>query len=260
VKRALGGRLKYVSYAGAAMPPRLMRLFELAGVPLLGSYGSTECGGVTLSGLGENRPGNLGKPFPNVEVRIAEDNEILVRGPTVTPGYFKNPQATLQALDAEGWFHTGDLGVLERDGSLRMIGRKNDLFYCIDGSNIFPGQIELVLENDPFIRQAVLLGDCRPFIAALLVPDSANIRAGTAFSDGELGAADIERVLWPRVEQINETLDEHEKIRRIVVLEKEFPDSVRTITPLQKVKIDRKKLEEVYARVIAEIYGERVTS
>ena len=241
------------------MPPRLLRFFELIEVPLLGSYGSTECGGVTLSGIGENRPGNLGKPFPNIEVRIAEDGEILVRGPTVTPGYLANPKATAEVLDAAGWFHTGDLGVLEPDGSLRMIGRKKDVFYCIDGSNVYPAQIELLLENDPFIRQAVLLGDCRPFIAALLVLDRASIQARADFSGEALGPADVERVLWPRVEQINERLDEHEKIRRIIVLENDFPESVRSITPLQKVRIDRKKVEEVYARAIAEIY-ERVAS
>ncbi|HWP56421.1 MAG TPA: AMP-binding protein [Candidatus Acidoferrales bacterium] len=251
VRRALGGRIKYVSYGGAPMPPRLMRLFKLIGVPLLGSYGSTECGGVTLSGLGETRPGNLGKPFANVELRLAEDGEILVRGPTVTPGYFKNPEATAEAFDSEGWFHTGDLGVLEADGSLCMIGRKKDVFYCIDGSNISPSQIELVLESDPFIRQAVLVGDGRPFIAALLVPDRERI-------EGQLGVtekSEVERLVWSRVERINQSLDEHEKIRRIVILEDEFPATVRSLTPLAKIKIDRGKVEELYAPAIAQIYG-----
>ena len=118
VRRALGGRIKYIAYGAAAMPPRIMRFFELTGIPLIGSYGLTECGGVTLCGIGENRPGNLGKPFANVEIRIAADGEILVRGPTVTPGYFKDPQGTREVLDEDGWFHTGDLGALDADGSL----------------------------------------------------------------------------------------------------------------------------------------------
>ncbi len=107
------------------MPPRIMRFFELIGIPLIGSYGSTECGGVTLCGIGENRPGNLGKPFPNVEFRIAEDGELLVRGPTVTPGYFENPEATREAIDADGWFHTGDFGTIDATArSLSSAGRK----------------------------------------------------------------------------------------------------------------------------------------
>src|SRR4030095_14343726 len=115
-------------------------------------------------------PGSLGNPFPNGELHIAEDGEVLVRGPTVTPGYFENPEATREALDADGWFHTGDLGRIGGDGALYMIGRKKDVFYCANGTNIYPAQIELLLENDPFIRQAILLGDQRPFLAALVVP------------------------------------------------------------------------------------------
>ena len=109
-RQALGGRIKYISYGGAAMPPRIMRFFELIGIPLIGAYGSTECGGVTLCGIGENRPGNLGKPFPNVEVRIAEDAEILVRGPTVSPGYFENPEATREVFRLGRLVSHGRLG------------------------------------------------------------------------------------------------------------------------------------------------------
>jgi len=159
VRRALGGRIQYIAYGGAAMPPRIMRFFELIAIPLIGSYGSTECGGVTLCGIGENRPGNLGRPFANVRIRIAEDGEILVHGPTVSPGYFKNPEATREAFDEAGWYYTGDLGAIDADGSLRVTGRKKDVFNCSDGSNIYPGFIELQLENEPFVSQAILLGD-----------------------------------------------------------------------------------------------------
>ena len=115
-KRALGGRIKYVSYGGAPIRPRIAHFFQLIGIPLLGTYGSTECGGVTLSGIDDTKPGSLGRPFPNVEVRIAGDGEILVCGPTVTPGYFENPQATSEAIDPDGWYHTGDLGKIDSDG------------------------------------------------------------------------------------------------------------------------------------------------
>jgi len=254
-RRALGGRIKYVSYGGAAMPPRIMRFFELIGIPLVGSYGSTECGGVTLCGIGENRPGSLGKPFANVQIRIADDLEILVRGPTVTPGYFKNPQATREALDEEGWFHTGDLGVLDTDGSLRIIGRKKDVFYCADGSNIYPAFIELQLESEPFIRHAVLLGDHRPFIAALIVPDRQMIAAALGRDESSLSEDETIAALWTQIERINGCLEHYEQIRKIAVLQDDVPAEVRSVNVFQKVKIDRQAVAASYAKEIDTIYA-----
>lgn len=127
VLQALGGRIKYITDGGAAMPPCILRFFDVIGVPLNGSYGSTECGGVTLCGIDNAKPGSLGKPFPNVELRLSDDGELLVRGPTVTPGYFEDPQATREAFDADGWFRTGDLGRIDNEGSLYIVGRKKDL-------------------------------------------------------------------------------------------------------------------------------------
>jgi len=254
VQRSLGGRIKYITYSGAPMAPRIMRFFEVTGIPLLGSYGSTECGGVTLSGIGENRPGSAGKPFANVEVRIAGDGELLVRGPAVTPGYFENPQATREVLDPDGWFHTGDLGSIDSDGSLRIVGRKKDVFYCIDGSNIYPGYVEILLENDPFIRQAVLLGDHLPFMAALLVPEGARIAAELKKPDSFLTPAEVEKLLWSRVEKINNQLEEPEKIRKIAVLKDDFPETVRGVTAFQKIKVDRKAVKELYREEIERIY------
>lgn len=255
VRQALGGRIRYISYGAAAMRPRIMRFFELAGIPLIGSYGSTECGGVTLCGIGDNRPGNLGKPFPNIEIRIAGDGEILVRGPTVTPGYFKDPETTREVLDRDGWFHTGDLGALDSDGSLRLIGRKKDIFNCADGSNIYPGYIELLLENDPLVRQAVLLGDGRPFVAALLVPDRQKIGEATRRKDIELTDGDLEAALRPRVEQINARLERHERVRKFAVLKSDFSQDIRRVNVLQKITIDRKAVEERYQKEIAQIYS-----
>ena len=255
VRRALGGRIKYISYSGAAMPPRIMRFFELAGIPLIGSYGSTECGGVTLCGIGENRPGSLGKPFPNVEVRIAADSEILVRGPTVSPGYFHNPVATREVFDAEGWFHTGDLGALDADGSLRIIGRKKDVFYCSEGSNIYPSFIELQLEDEPFLRQAVLLGDRRPFIAALIVPDRRAIAAALGRDEASLADDEIETLLWRQIDGVNERLEHYEKIRKIALVRTDFPAEVRSVNVFQKTKIDRRLVAERYRREIDEIYS-----
>ena len=254
VQRSLGGRIKYITYSGAPMAPRIMRFFEVTGIPLLGSYGSTECGGVTLSGIGENRPGSAGKPFANVEVRIAGDGELLVRGPAVTQGYFENPQATREVLDPDGWFHTGDLGSIDSDGSLRIVGRKKDVFYCIDGSNIYPGYVEILLENDPCIRQAVLLGDHLSFMSVLLVPERGRIAAELKKPDSSLTCAEVEKLLWSRVEKINNQLEEPEKIRKIAVLKDDFPETVRGVTAFQKIKVDRKAVKELYREEIERIY------
>ncbi len=257
VNSQLGGRIQYITYAGAPMPPRILRFFEVIRIPLLGSYGTTECGGVTLSGLGEPRPGSAGKPFPNAEVRIAEDGEILVRGPAVFPGYFGDPETTREALDPDGWCHTGDLGTLDSDGYLYVVGRKKDIFYCSDGSNIYPGFIEVLLEQDPFIRQAALLGDRRPFIAALIVPDRERIATELSKEESTLTDDDIQRMVWARVQMINEGLEHYEQIRKVSVLNGDFPQNVRSATGfLQKRKVDRKQIGELYQREIAEIYDQ----
>ena len=255
VQKSLGGRIKYMSYAGAAMPPRIMRFFELIGIPLIGSYGSTECGGVTLSGIGDTKPGSLGKPFPNCELHIAEDGELLVRGPTVTPGYFENPEATREAIDPEGWFHTGDLGTIDADGCLFITGRKKDIFNCSDGSNIYPGYIELLLENEPFVRQAILLGDRRPFIAALIVPDKKKIAGELHKENAALTESEIATALQSRIDQLNQRLEQFEKVRRFTVMRDDFSDEVRTVTVFQKIKVDRKAVEQRYQKEIEEIYG-----
>ncbi|HEY7221685.1 MAG TPA: AMP-binding protein [Candidatus Binatia bacterium] len=257
-RQTLGGRIKYITYSGAAMPPRIMRFFELIGIPLLGSYGSTECGGVTLPGIGENRPGNLGKPFPNVELRIAGDGEVLVRGPTVSPGYFHNPEATREAFDPEGWFHTGDLGALDPDGSLRIIGRKKDVFYCAEGSNIYPAFIELQLENEPFIRQAVLLGDHRPFIAALIVADRQRIAEFLGRAEAALTDIEVRAALSTRIARVNERLEHYEQIRKFAILRNDFSVEVRNINIFQKVKVDRSAVATRYQTEIDEIYASAV--
>lgn len=248
-RETLGPRIKYVSYGGAPMRPAIVRFFRRVGLPLVGSYGSTECGGVTVCGLEEGEPGDLGRPFSNVEIRIAGDGELLVRGPTVSPGYFKNPHATAEAFDREGWYHTGDLGEITAGGSLRIIGRKKDVFNCSDGSNIYPQQIEVLLESDPLIRQAILLGDRRPFIAALIVPDmEAVAREGGSSSTAKA-------LILSRVERINENLEDFEKIRDVALLFEDFPPAIRNVTVFQKVKIDRKSIEETYRQEIRKIYG-----
>ena len=255
IRKALGGRINYIAYGGAAMPPRILRFFELIRMPLLGSYGITECGGVTLSGIGDAKPGNLGQPFANVELRIAADGEVLVRGPTVTPGYFNNPEATREAIDDQGWFHTGDFGMIDDAGCLFIVGRKKDIFNCSEGSNIYPAHIELLLENDRFIRQAILVGDHRPFIAALIVPERRQIAAELKIAESSLNDDEIEALIRSRIEEINGPLEKYERVQKIVIMPSDFPTEVRNVTVFQKIKIDRRAVDERYGRIINAIYS-----
>ena len=255
IRKALGGRIKYIAYGGAAMPPRIIRFFELNRIPLLGSYGITECGGVTLSGIGDTKPGSLGRPFANVELRIAEDGEVLVRGPTVSPGYFNDPEATREAIDDQGWFHTGDFGVIDEGGCLFIVGRKKDIFNCSDGSNIYPARIELMLENDRFIRQAILVGDRRPFIAALIVPEKKQIAAELKKTESSLTDDEIEALIRSRVGEINEPLEEYERVGKIAIMQSDFPTGVRSVNVFQKIKIDRGAVEDRYGTIISAIYA-----
>jgi long-chain acyl-CoA synthetase len=254
-REALGGRIKYIAYGGAAMPPRILRFFELIRIPLLGSYGITECGGVTLSGIGETKPGSLGRPFANVQLRIAADGELLVRGPTVTPGYFANPEATREAIDPDGWFHTGDFARIDDAGCLFVIGRKKDIFNCSEGSNIYPARIELLLENDRFIRQAILLGDQRPFIAALIVPDKKQIAAELKKAESSLSDGDVEALIAARIEEINRSLETYERIRAFRIMVSNFAPEARSLTVFQKIKIERKAVAERYGEIINAIYS-----
>jgi long-chain acyl-CoA synthetase len=258
-RAALGGRIKYIAYGGAAMAPRILRFFDVIEIPLLGSYGITECGGVTLSGIGDTKPGSLGRPFANVELRIAEDGELLVRGPTVTPGYFENSEATREAIDPEGWFHTGDFARIDQAGCLFVIGRKKDIFNCSEGSNIYPAHIELLLENDRLIRQAILIGDHRPFIAALIVPDKKQLAAELNKAEPLLAEHETRAAIAARIEQLNQTLETYERIRDFELMAADFPPQVRSVTVFQKIKIERKAVEERYAEIISTIYSKAPT-
>ena len=150
------------------------------------------------------------------------------------PGYFQDPEATRETFDPDGWFRTGDLARIDNGGSLYLIGRKKDLFNCADGSNINPGTIEALLENDSFIRQPILLGDHRPLIAALIVPERRGIVTALDRMETELSDQGLQAALKQRVDMINTQLDRYEKIRKTTVISDDFPEELRSPTALQK--------------------------
>jgi long-chain acyl-CoA synthetase len=185
---------------------------------------------------------------------LAQDREILVRGPAVTPGYFEDPQATREAFDPDGWFRIADLGRLDNRGSLYIIGRNKDFFYYADASNINPTTIEALLENDSFIRQAILLSDHRPFVAALILPERRRIATALDQMETALSDRDVQVALRMRVDMINTQLDRYEKIRKIT--SDDFAEELRSPTALQKIKIDRQAVEDRYRAEVATIYSD----
>ncbi len=168
----LGGRLKYVICGGAALKAELATVFTAAGIPILHGYGLTQASAVVCCNRGTfNRAGTVGVPIAGVEVAIAADQEILVRGPCITSGYYKNPEATNALLDEQGWLHTGDLGTFTEAGFLQITGLKKALFKLATGKYIAPQPIEEKLQQSPLVAQAVAIGSAQKFCAALIVPD-----------------------------------------------------------------------------------------
>ena len=193
----LGGHIRMCCSGGAALPDHVAEFFARSGVPLVQGYGLTETSPVITTGTPRSqRLGTVGPPIPGVEVAIADDGEILTRGPHVMQGYWNRPEATAAAL-RDGWFHTGDLGQLE-DGFLRITGRKKELIVTAGGKNIVPGRLEALLNADPLVAQVMVIGEGKKYLAALIVPDRDRLTAEIIAAQIPVTSA-AEAVAHPRV-------------------------------------------------------------
>src|SRR5438128_9718675 len=218
----LGGRVKFVLSGGAPLSPELAAFFIGAGLQILEGYGLTETSPVIAVNTPTRRKiGTVGPIIPGVEVKIAADGEILARGPHIMKGYFNNPEATAQAIDKDGWFHTGDIGAIDADGFLKITDRKKDIIINAYGKNIAPQPLEALLKSSPYIGTPVLIGDRRKFLAALIVPNfeklerDASALGIAAGSREELVKNEKVRGLIQReLDRFNQSLDRQEKIRR----------------------------------------------
>jgi long-chain acyl-CoA synthetase len=260
IKRRLGGRFEFAVSGGAPLAPEVASFFWAAGVRILEGYGLSETAPVlTVNRLGATRLGTVGPAIPGVELRIADDGEILARGPNIMPGYHDLPEETAEVIDDEGWFHTGDIGEFDEAWHLRITGRKKEIIVNAYGKNVAPAPIENALKASPYIAQAVVVGDRRKFLSALLVPDFDALAAWAAQHD--LGALDPERLLDNErvrnlvgyaVAQVNEGVSRHEQIKAWDLLEDDFTIESGELTPTQKVK--RNVVTERYADLIDRIY------
>ncbi|MBW1646307.1 MAG: long-chain fatty acid--CoA ligase [Deltaproteobacteria bacterium] len=259
----LGGRMKYFVSGGAPLPRKIAEFFYATGYPIYEGYGLTETSPV----LAVNTPahlrfGTVGRPIPGVEIKIAADGEILARGPNVSPGYYRNPEATREAF-VDGWFHTGDIGEIDADGYLKITDRKKDLIVTAGGKNIAPQHLENLLKMDPYISEVMLYGDRRKFIAALIVPDFELLAAyalehDILYQDFDELVADplIVRLIEDRIRQVHEQHDipGYEQVKKFVLLGNNFSMDLEEVTPTLKLR--RKIVTAKYQQQLDALYEE----
>ena len=262
VRAAAGGRIRHFVSGGAALDPVLNWWFEAMGLRLVQGYGLTETSPIISANPHDaNRIGTVGVPLPGVEVKIAGDGEILTRGPHVMKGYWNNPQATAEAI-VDGWLHTGDIGELDEDGYLSVTDRKKHLLVTSTGKNVAPQPLENTLSRSPYIQQVAIIGDDRPFIAALIVPELSSLRRwaaerGKPTGERELCAdADVVALIQSELDQLQADFARFERVRAFQLLPEPFSIEEGTLTPT--LKTVRRTIEEKYADVIEGIYrGEK---
>lgn len=263
LRKRLGfDRLTVAVSGAAAISPDVLRFFHALGVPLRQIYGQTEGSGPTSCHQGDViDPDDSGPALPGVDVRIADDGEILVRGPNVFLGYFRNPEATTATL-VDGWLHTGDVGELDARGCLRVTDRKKDLLITSGGKNIAPQPIENQLKTSPYITDAILIGDRRNYVTALIVLDEENaldyaqehkVQFTTYASLTE--AREIRDLVLAHVRRTNEDLARVEQIKRFCILPKKLLEEDGEVTPTMKVK--RLSINRQFAELIEEMYAGR---
>ena len=242
IRALFGGRLRLAISGAAPINPDILRFFDAAGVLVLEGWGMTETStAATISTPDDFKVGTIGKPFPGCEVKIAEDGEILVKGPNVFQGYHKNEEATRETI-VDGWLHTGDLGEIDSDGFIKITGRKKDIIITAGGKNITPANIEAEIKQHPLVSQCVVVGDRRPYLVALvtLEPEEALKYAqehGLPEDLAELsGHPEVRAQIEAHVEEINVKFARVEQVKKIAILPRDLSQEDGELTPTLKVK------------------------
>jgi long-chain acyl-CoA synthetase len=260
IKENVGGRLKYFISGGAPLAQEINEFFHALGITILEGYGLTETSPVLTTNTPDNfKFGTVGKAVPGVEIKIANDGEILARGGNIMTGYFNKPEATAEALDNDGYFHTGDIGELDKDGFLKITDRKKDIIVTAGGKNIAPQNIENMLKSDPLISNVMVHGDKRKFLSALITADLEKLepearREGIEYTSPEELVKDdrVVKLIGSRVEGVNKQLARYETIKRWKLIEKDFTVEGGELTPTLKVK--RKVVTAQYQDIIDSFY------
>lgn len=259
-REGVGGRLRYFVSGGAPLSPALSYAFLAAGIPILQGYGATETCIVSANRPDNNKVGSVGLPFDGIEVNIADDGEIMLRGPNVMRGYYGHPEETTSVLQDE-WFATGDVGHLDKEGHLFITDRKKDLFKLSNGKYIAPQQIESLLKQSEFVSQVVVVGAGRKQPTALIVPEWEAVRqalsaAGEAFPSERAALANLPaaiKLVQADVVQLTRALPDYQRIRRIALLPDEFTIDKGELTPTLKVK--RRVIDQKFNDLIEDLYA-----
>ncbi|TKK77267.1 long-chain fatty acid--CoA ligase [Herbidospora galbida] len=248
LRAATGSRLTHAVSGGSALGERLGHFFRGVGIEVLEGYGLTETSAPSTVNIpGANKIGTVGRPFPGVTIRIADDKEILVKGRHIFSGYWNNEKATAEVIDAQGWFHTGDVGELDSDGYLRITGRKKEILVTAAGKNVAPGPLEDSIRGHRLISQVLVIGDDRPFVAALVTLDP------EAMAGVDLTEEQIRAEVQGAVDNANKMVSKAEQIKKFVILEGDLTEESGHLTPSLKLK--RNIVMRDYAKQVDEIYG-----
>ena len=261
IRHGTGGRLRAVLSGGAPLSKSLGEFFWSVGIPIFQGYGLTETSPVLTSNFPENRVGSSGRPIPNVQIRIADDGEILAKGPCVMQGYFKSPEATRDVFTEEGWFKTGDIGYLDKDNYLFITDRKKDLLKTAAGKFVAPQPIENTLKTSPYVLNAMVVGDQRKFVVALIVINAVTVGNKLAEEGLEFGSPP-EMAAHPRtyaliqgeVDRLTTHLAQYETIKRFVLLPNDFTFDSGALTFTMKLK--RRVVEHQYHDLIDKLYAD----
>ncbi|HEX3173372.1 MAG TPA: long-chain fatty acid--CoA ligase [Solirubrobacterales bacterium] len=242
IRGLFGGRLRLAVSGAAPISPEILRFFDAAGVLVLEGWGMTETStAATISSPDDFRIGTIGKPFPGCEVKIAEDGEILVKGPNVFQGYYKNEEATRETI-VNGWLHTGDLGAIDEDGFIRITGRKKDIIITAGGKNITPANLETEIKQHPLVSQCVVVGDRRPYLVALVTLDPEEAAAyaqehGLPEDPAQLASnPDVRAAIETHLAKVNEKFARVEQVKKIAILPHDLSQENGELTPTLKVK------------------------
>jgi long-chain acyl-CoA synthetase len=260
VRELFGGRVRQAVTGAAPIAPEILEFFYAAGVPVLEGWGMTETTGVgTVGTLEHFKFGTVGRALPGVEVRVADDGEIQMRGPNVFKEYWRNPEATAETFDSTGWLRTGDLGEIDSEGYVKITGRKKDIIITAGGKNLTPANIENDLKQSRFISQAVMYGDRKPYPVALVTLDPEEIgpwakERGLPDDPGALAETDeVRELIQQEVDRANANYARVEQIKRFVILDHDLSIETGELTPTLKVK--RNVVNQRYGELFESLYG-----